>query len=63
MFRLKRWIRALLNPSSSDDPLQILELDTTARDAVFCADQTERFVNGEIPGGFGTLDWSEFLEV
>jgi adenylate kinase len=44
-------------------PLQILELDTTARDAVFCADQTERFVDGEIPGGFGTLDWSEFLEV
>ena len=42
---------------------QILELDTTARDAVYCADQIERFVKGEIPAGFGTLDWSEFLEV
>jgi len=44
-------------------PLQILELDTTARDAVFCADQTELFVDGKIPARFGTLDWSEFLEV
>jgi adenylate kinase len=44
-------------------PEQILELDTTARDAVYCADQIERFVKGEIPAGFGTLDWSEFLEV
>jgi adenylate kinase len=44
-------------------PEQILELDTTARDAVYCADQIERFVNGEIPAGFGTLDWSGFLEV
>ena len=42
---------------------QILELDTTARDAVYCADQIERFVKGEIPAGFGTLDWSGFLEV
>jgi adenylate kinase len=44
-------------------PLQILELDTTSRDAVFCADQTELFVDGKIPARFGTLDWSEFLEV
>jgi adenylate kinase len=44
-------------------PEQILELDTTARDATYCADQIERFVKGEIPAGFGTLDWSGFLEV
>ena len=44
-------------------PEQILELDTTAHDATYCADQIERFVKGEIPAGFGTLDWSEFLEV
>jgi len=42
---------------------QIFELDTTARDAVYCADQIELFVKGEIPAGFGTLDWSGFLEV
>lgn len=44
-------------------PEQILELDTTAHDAIQCADQIERFVNNEIPAGFGTLDWSGFLEV
>ena len=44
------------------DPSQILELDTTDRDAVFCADQIERFVKGEIPADFGHLDWSAFLE-
>jgi adenylate kinase len=44
-------------------PEQILELDTTARDAISCADQIERFVKGEIPAGFGTQDWSGFLEV
>jgi adenylate kinase len=44
-------------------PEQILELDTTARDAADCADQIELFVKGEIPAGFGTLDWSGFLEV
>jgi adenylate kinase len=43
-------------------PSQILELDTTDRDAHSCADQIERFVKGEIPAGFGTLDWSAFLE-
>jgi len=44
-------------------PEQILELDTTARNAASCTDQIERFVNKEIPAGFGTIDWSEFLEV
>jgi adenylate kinase len=44
-------------------PEQILELDTTSREATYCADQIERFVKGEIPAGFGTIDWSGFLEV
>ncbi len=44
------------------DPLQILELDTTSRDAASCADEIERFVKGEIPSDFGHLDWSAFLE-
>ncbi len=44
-------------------PEQILELDTTGRDAAYCADRIEQFVKGEIPSGFGTIDWSGFLEV
>ena len=44
-------------------PEQILELDTTARDATYCADQIERFVKGAIPADFGHIDWSGFLEV
>ena len=44
-------------------PEQILELDTTAHDATYCADLIERFVEGEIPADFGHIDWSEFLEV
>ena len=44
-------------------PEQILEMDTTGRDAAFCADQIERFVKGEIPADFGHIDWSSFLEI
>ena len=44
-------------------PGQILELDTTAHVATYCADLIERFVEGEIPADFGHIDWSEFLEV
>ena len=42
---------------------QILELDTTVHDIPYCADQIERFVKGDIPSGFGTIDWTAFLEV
>jgi adenylate kinase len=42
-------------------PFQILELDTTDRDAAYCADQIERFIKGEIPADFGHVDWSAFL--
>ena len=45
------------------DPSRILELDTTVHDVLYCANQIERFVKGEIPAGFGTIDWSAFLEV
>jgi adenylate kinase len=45
------------------EPSQILELDTTGHDVPYCADTIERFVKGEIPAGFGTIDWSAFLEV
>jgi adenylate kinase len=44
-------------------PEQILELDTTGHDAAYCADRIEQFVKGEIPAGFGSIDWSGFLEV
>jgi adenylate kinase len=45
------------------EPPQILELDTTGHDAVFCADRIEAFYRGEIPADFGHIDWSEFLEI
>jgi len=45
------------------DPPQIFELDTTGRDAAYCADRVEEFYRGEILADFGHLDWSEFLEV
>ena len=43
-------------------PDQILELDTTEQDAAYCADRIELFVQDQIPSGFGTIDWSGFLE-
>jgi adenylate kinase len=45
------------------EPSRILEIDTTGHDVPYCADTIERFVKGEIPAGFGTIDWSAFLEV
>ena len=45
------------------EPDRILELDTTGRDAAFCADMIEGFFKGEVPAGFGQIDWTEFLEV
>jgi adenylate kinase len=45
------------------DPAQIFELDTTGRDAAYCADKIEGFIRGDIPADFGHLDWSEFLEI
>jgi adenylate kinase len=42
---------------------QILELDTTGHEAGYCADQIEGFYKNEIPGDYGHIDWSGFLEV
>jgi adenylate kinase len=42
---------------------QILELDTTGHDPVYCADRIEAFYRGECPADFGHLDWSGYLEI
>ena len=55
---------ALLIETVEDyDQDQIFELDTTGRDAVYCADRIEGFFNGDVPADYGHIDWSEFLEV
>jgi adenylate kinase len=53
----------LIETVEAFDPHQILELDTTEKDVAYCADQIELFVQNKIPSGFGTIDWSGFLEV
>jgi adenylate kinase len=45
------------------EPSQILELDTTGCDALWCADRIEGFARGEIPADFGHIDWSGYFEV
>lgn len=45
------------------EPDQIFELDTTGQDAEYCADKIESFFKGDVPGDFGHIDWSEYLEV
>lgn len=44
------------------DPLCIIELDTTDRDPSYCAEIIEQFVAGKVPAGFGSIDWSSYLE-
>jgi len=44
-------------------PERIFELDTTGQDVAYCADRIELFIQDKIPAAFGTIDWSEFLEV
>jgi adenylate kinase len=53
----------LIETVEAFDPHQILELDTTGQEVVYCADRIELFVQNKIPSGFGTIDWSGFLEV
>jgi adenylate kinase len=53
----------LIETAEAFDPPQILELDTTGRDAVFCSDRIEAFFRGEIPGDYGHIDWSAYLGV
>ena len=45
------------------EPDAIFELDTTGRDAVYCADRIEGFFRGTVPADFGHIDWSGYLEV
>lgn len=52
----------LIETVEEHDPSQIFELDTTGRDAQYCADRIEQFVKGQIPAGFGNIDWTEYLE-
>jgi len=53
----------LIETVEAFDPSQILELDTTGRDAAWCADRIEEFTTGTIPADFGHIDWSGYLEV
>jgi adenylate kinase len=41
---------------------QIYELDTTDKDIRECADLIERFIKGELPASFGSIDWSAYLK-
>ena len=41
---------------------QIYELDTTDKDIRECADLIERFIKGELPAWFGSIDWSAYLK-
>jgi len=42
---------------------QVLEIDTTEQDVSGCAGMIEKFVRGEVPSSFGSIDWSEYLGV
>jgi len=53
----------LIETAGEFDPSQIFELDTTGRDAGYCADRIEGFFRGEIPADFGHIDWSAYLGV
>ena len=53
----------LIETVEEHDPSHIFELDTTGREAPYCADRIEQFVKGEIPADFGHIDWSEYLEI
>jgi len=52
----------LIETVEEQDPSRIFELDTTGRDAPYCADRIEKFVRGDVPADFGHIDWSGFLE-
>ncbi|MEN6443488.1 MAG: adenylate kinase family protein [Methanoregula sp.] len=45
------------------DPDKILEVDSTGKKPVECADVIEKFFKDEIPAAFGSIDWSMFVEV
>ncbi|MDN7011636.1 adenylate kinase [Methanoculleus sp. FWC-SCC3] len=41
----------------------VLEVDTTDLSVGECADRIEWFVRGELPPSYGSIDWSDYLEV
>jgi adenylate kinase len=53
----------LIETVEEHDPSRILEIDTTGHDARYCADRIEQFIRGEIPAGFGHIDWTSYLEI
>ena len=40
----------------------IFELDTTDLSVDECADRIERFIRGELPPSYGSIDWTDYLE-
>ena len=52
----------LIETVEAFEPSQILELDTTGQNALWCADRIIGFIRGEIPADFGHIDWSGYLE-
>ena len=40
----------------------ILEVDMTNLPISECADRVERFIRGELPPSYGSIDWTEYLE-
>lgn len=53
----------LIETAELFDPSQILEVNTTGREAGDCADTIEGFYRGEVPADFGHLDWSDYVEI
>ncbi|NLB00548.1 MAG: AAA family ATPase [Methanomicrobiales archaeon] len=41
---------------------QILEVDMTNLPISECADRVERFIRGDLPPSYGSIDWTEYLE-
>ncbi|SDJ89097.1 adenylate kinase [Methanoculleus thermophilus] len=42
---------------------QILEVDTTYLSVHECADRIEQFIRGEVPPSYGSIDWTDYLEI
>ncbi|SCL74362.1 putative kinase [Methanoculleus chikugoensis] len=41
----------------------VLEVDSTELSAGDCADRIERFIQGVLPPSYGSIDWTDYLEV
>jgi adenylate kinase len=51
----------LIETVDSYSPEQIYELDTTDKSSAACSIITDQFAKGQIPGSFGTIDWSSYI--